>query len=149
MGVLNVHHPDILEFIDAKKENTSGQGPLHNFNISVAVTEEFIQAYKEDTTFKLVAPHTGEVVGELNAREVMHKIAENAWRTGDPGIIFDAVVTSLISRDEYYSRQSVRFVEDTFGGSLPKFLTAFISGKKISRQQVEELKRLIDEYKED
>jgi len=52
----------------------------------------------------------------------------------------DAVVTSLISRDEYYSRQSVRFVEDTFGGSLPKFLTAFISGKKISRQQVEELK---------
>jgi len=56
MGVLNVHHPDILEFIDAKKENTSGQGPLHNFNISVAVTEEFIQAYKEDTTFKLVAP---------------------------------------------------------------------------------------------
>lgn len=55
----------------------------------------------------------------------------------------DAVVTSLISRDEYYSRQSVRFVEDTFGGSLPKFLTAFISGKKISRQQVEELKRLI------
>jgi len=42
MGVLNVHHPDILEFIDAKKENTSGQGPLHNFNISVAVTEEFI-----------------------------------------------------------------------------------------------------------
>lgn len=61
----------------------------------------------------------------------------------------DAVVTSLISRDEYYSRQSVRFVEDTFGGSLPKFLTAFISGKKISRQQVEELKRLIDEYKED
>jgi len=60
----------------------------------------------------------------------------------------DAVVTSLISRDEYYSRQSVRFVEDTFGGSLPKFLTAFISGKKISRQQVEELKRLIDEYKE-
>jgi len=61
----------------------------------------------------------------------------------------DAVVTSLISSDEYYSRQSVRFVEDTFGGSLPKFLTAFISGKKISRQQVEELKRLIDEYKED
>lgn len=61
----------------------------------------------------------------------------------------DAVVTSLISRDEYYSRQSVRFVEDTFGGSLTKFLTAFISGKKISRQQVEELKRLIDEYKED
>lgn len=60
----------------------------------------------------------------------------------------NAVVTSLISRDEYYARQSIWFVEDTFGGSLPKFLTAFISGKKISRQQAEELKRLIDEHKE-
>jgi predicted transcriptional regulator len=60
----------------------------------------------------------------------------------------NAVVTSLISRDEYYAKQSIWFVEDTFGGSLPKFLTAFISGKKISRQQAEELKRLIDEHKE-
>ena len=60
----------------------------------------------------------------------------------------NAVVTSLISRDEYYAKQSIWFVEDTFGGSLPKFLTAFISGKKISRQQAEELKRLIDEHKD-
>ena len=60
----------------------------------------------------------------------------------------NAVVTSLISRDEYYAKQSIWFVDDTFGGSLPKFLTAFISGKKISRQQAEELKRMIDEHKE-
>jgi BlaI family penicillinase repressor len=60
----------------------------------------------------------------------------------------NAVVSSLITRDEYYSKQSIRFVEDTFGGSLPKFLTAFICGKKISKQQAEELKRLIDEHKE-
>ncbi|MDI9513885.1 MAG: BlaI/MecI/CopY family transcriptional regulator [Bacillota bacterium] len=60
----------------------------------------------------------------------------------------NAVVTSLISRDEYYARQSIWFVEDTFGGSLPRFLTAFISGKRLSRQQAEELKRLIDEHKE-
>ncbi|WP_265446698.1 BlaI/MecI/CopY family transcriptional regulator [Acetivibrio straminisolvens] len=60
----------------------------------------------------------------------------------------DAMVTSLITKDEYYAKQSVLFVEDTFGGSLPKFLTAFISGKKISKQQAEELKRLIDEHKE-
>ena len=100
MGVLNVHHPDILEFIDAKKENISGQGPLHNFNISVAVTEEFIKAYKENTPFKLIAPHTGEVVGELSAREVMHKIAENAWRTGDPGIIFIDRINKLDYLDD-------------------------------------------------
>ena len=61
----------------------------------------------------------------------------------------NAVVSSLISKDEYYSRQSIRFVEDTFGGSLPRFLTAFISGRKLTRQQAEELKSLIDEHKED
>ena len=60
----------------------------------------------------------------------------------------NAVVSSLISKDEYYTNQSIRFVEDTFGGSLPKFLTSFISGKKLSNHQAEELKRLIDEHKE-
>jgi predicted transcriptional regulator len=60
----------------------------------------------------------------------------------------NAVVSSLITKDEYYAKQSIRFVENTFGGSLPKFLTAFISGKKLSNHQAEELKRLIDEHKE-
>lgn len=59
----------------------------------------------------------------------------------------NAVVSSLISKDKYYANQSIRFVEDTFGGSLPKFLTSFISGKKLSNHQAEELKRLIDEHK--
>ncbi|MGE4485731.1 MAG: BlaI/MecI/CopY family transcriptional regulator [Oscillospiraceae bacterium] len=57
----------------------------------------------------------------------------------------NAVVTSVIKKDEFYARQSRRFVEDTFGGSLPKFLTAFIGGKKLSDRQAEELKKLIDE----
>lgn len=61
----------------------------------------------------------------------------------------NAVVTSRISRDDYNAGQSIRFVEDTFGGSLPKFLTAFIGQKRLSRKQVEELKKLIDDYKED
>ncbi len=60
----------------------------------------------------------------------------------------NTVVSSLITKDEYYARQSIRFVEDTFGGSLPKFLTAFISGKKLGKHQAEELKKLIDEHKE-
>ncbi|TAH68294.1 MAG: BlaI/MecI/CopY family transcriptional regulator [Anaerolineaceae bacterium] len=59
----------------------------------------------------------------------------------------NAVVSSLISKEEYQAKQSIRFVEDTFGGSLPKFLTAFISGKKLTNHQAEELKRLIDEHK--
>ena len=60
----------------------------------------------------------------------------------------NAVVTSLVTKNEYYAKQSIRFVEDTFGGSLPRFLTAFMRGKKLSKKQAEELKRLIDEHKE-
>ncbi len=60
----------------------------------------------------------------------------------------NAVVSSLITKDEYYAKQSIRFVEDTFGGSLPKFLTSFIGTKKLSKHQAEELKKLIDEHKE-
>lgn len=60
----------------------------------------------------------------------------------------NSVVSSLITRDEYYAKQSRSFVEDTFGGSLPKFLAAFIGGKKLSKHQAEELKKLIDEHKE-
>lgn len=60
----------------------------------------------------------------------------------------NAVVSSLITKDKYYAKQSIRFVEDTFGGSLPKFLTAFMGGKKLSKHQAEELKKLIDAHKE-
>lgn len=60
----------------------------------------------------------------------------------------NAVVSSRITKDEYYAKQSICFVEDTFGGSLPKFLTAFIGAKKLSKHQAEELKKLIDEHKE-
>ncbi|WP_313340119.1 BlaI/MecI/CopY family transcriptional regulator [Sedimentibacter sp.] len=60
----------------------------------------------------------------------------------------NTVVTSINTKEEYYANQSIRFVEDTFGGSLPKFLTAFIGGKKLSNHQAEELKKLIDDHKE-
>ena len=61
----------------------------------------------------------------------------------------NAIVSSLIKRDEFYARQSRHFVEDTFGGSLPKFLSAFIGSERLSKRQAEELKRLIDDYKEE
>nr|WP_307989753.1 BlaI/MecI/CopY family transcriptional regulator [uncultured Niameybacter sp.] len=60
----------------------------------------------------------------------------------------DAIVSSVITKEQYYAKQSIRFVEDTFGGSLPKFLTAFMGGRKLNKHQAEELKKLIDEYKE-
>ncbi|MEW9125253.1 MAG: BlaI/MecI/CopY family transcriptional regulator, partial [Thermotaleaceae bacterium] len=58
------------------------------------------------------------------------------------------VVSSLITKEAYYAKQSIYFVEDTFGGSLPRFLTAFMGGRKLSKHQAEELKKLIDEHKE-
>lgn len=61
----------------------------------------------------------------------------------------NTLVSSLITKDEFYARKSRRFVEDTFGGSLPKFITAFIGGSKLSDRQVEELKKLIDQHKEE
>lgn len=57
-----------------------------------------------------------------------------------------AEVTSLISKEEFYSYKSRKFVEDSFGGSIPRFLTAFMGGKKLTQKQAEEIKQLIDEY---
>ncbi len=84
MGVLGVHHPDILEFISAKQR----EGFLTNFNISVAADETFIRAVREDAEIDLVNPRNGRKTGSLRARPVMEAIASSAWRTGDPGMIF-------------------------------------------------------------
>jgi len=83
MGVLRVDHPDILKFIDCKRE-----GEITNFNISVAATDEFMDALEKDETYALVDPHTREVTERLRARDVFNRIVENAWATGDPGMIF-------------------------------------------------------------
>ncbi|MBI3079104.1 MAG: vitamin B12-dependent ribonucleotide reductase, partial [Deltaproteobacteria bacterium] len=83
MGILRVDHPDVLEFIDSKLD-----GGITNFNISVTATDVFMQAVLHDTEYDLVAPHTGQVVGRLRAREVFDRIIKAAWRTGDPGMIF-------------------------------------------------------------
>lgn len=84
MGILNVDHPDILEFITSKEDPKA----FTNFNISVAVTGSFMQAVEADGDYNLVNPNTGAVEGRLNARQVFCKIIDMAWRTGDPGIIF-------------------------------------------------------------
>ncbi len=83
MGVLRIDHPDILHFIGCKED-----GDFANFNISVALTEEFMESVKAGTAYGLKNPRTGEPAGELDAREVYDRIVEMAWATGDPGIIF-------------------------------------------------------------
>jgi ribonucleoside-diphosphate reductase alpha chain len=84
MGILNIDHPDIMKFITAKEDMTA----LTNFNISVALTADFMEAVKAGADYELVNPRTKEVTGKLNAKEVFDKIVDMAWRTGDPGIVF-------------------------------------------------------------
>ncbi len=84
MGILYVTHPDILEFITAK----SMEGMLTNFNISVAVTEEFMKTVLNESEYGLINPRTKEVVKKLRAKDVFDLIITMAWKTGDPGLIF-------------------------------------------------------------
>jgi len=84
MAILNVDHPDIMEFITAKDDPTA----FTNFNLSVAVTAEFMEAVKAGSGYNLVNPRTKKVVAKLNAKEVFDKIVDMAWKTGDPGIVF-------------------------------------------------------------
>lgn len=84
MGILRVDHPDILEFIQCKKNDKE----ITNFNISVGITEKFMEAVEKDEEYQLLEPHTKQVKGTLKAREVFDLIVDMAWNNGEPGIIF-------------------------------------------------------------
>lgn len=84
MGILRVDHPDIFDFITAKER----EGVLSNFNISVGITDAFMNAVEEDGEYDLINPRTGKVVKKVKARDVFDLIVTMAWRTGDPGMVF-------------------------------------------------------------
>jgi ribonucleoside-diphosphate reductase alpha chain len=92
MGILRVDHPDIMEFVTCKDDTTK----ITNFNISVAVTDAFMEAVEADAPYDLHHPKTGKVVGQLRAREVWEKIIHGAWKTGEPGVFF-------IDKANYYN----------------------------------------------
>ncbi len=84
MGILRVDHPDILSFITCKDDNSK----FNNFNISVALTDEFMLAVDEDRSYDLINPRTKKITDSLKAKEVFNLIVEHAWKNGEPGIVF-------------------------------------------------------------
>ncbi len=84
MGILSVDHPDIMDFISAKDNSSQ----LNNFNLSVALTDVFMKALKENGEYDLINPHNKKPVRKLKARDVFDSIVNHAWNNGEPGIIF-------------------------------------------------------------
>lgn len=84
MGVLRVDHPDIMEFVNLKRKADE----MTNFNLSVGLTKEFMEALKKDGEYSLISPRMRKEVGRLKAREVFDAIVNAAWETGDPGVLF-------------------------------------------------------------
>ena len=84
MGILRIDHPDILEFVTCKDSNNR----LNNFNISVGLTESFMKAVEEDNEFELLNPRSRKAIASLRARSVFETIVKQAWKNGEPGIVF-------------------------------------------------------------
>ncbi len=84
MGILRCDHPDILEFINCKTDSEA----ITNFNVSVALTDAFMQAVEKGSDYDLVNPRSGRKTGSLKAREVFELIARKAWANGEPGVVF-------------------------------------------------------------
>jgi ribonucleoside-diphosphate reductase alpha chain len=84
MGILRVDHPDIESFIRMKRNGRN----VNNFNISVAVTDEFVRAVKADRTYAIYNPYFKKKVGRKKARKIFDMIVESAWAVGDPGLVF-------------------------------------------------------------
>ncbi|MGH7461120.1 MAG: ribonucleotide reductase N-terminal alpha domain-containing protein, partial [Longimicrobiales bacterium] len=84
MGILRVDHPDIRDFITCKLDVTQ----VTNFNISVAITDAFMEAVKQGARYDLISPRNGEVIGREDAREIFDIIVHGAWATGEPGVYF-------------------------------------------------------------
>ncbi len=120
MGILRVDHPDIMEFISCKDDTSE----VTNFNISVAITDNFMQAVKEKKNYQLLNPLTGKahvkdgVVVELDANELFDSIIEHAWRTGEPGIVF---IDRMNRRNPTYPHETIEATNPCGEQPLPPY----------------------------
>ena len=149
MAVLRVDHPDILEFIRAKEK----PGFLENFNISVAVTDEFMRAAHLGEKIDLINPRNSQVAGHLDARETMGRIAECAWAGGDPGMIFIDRINSAhplpgtIESTNPCGEQPLLPYESCNLGSIN--LARLVRNGELDRQRLEELVGLAVRFLDD
>ncbi|MFH4964024.1 adenosylcobalamin-dependent ribonucleoside-diphosphate reductase [Gaetbulibacter sp. M235] len=91
MGILNVNHPDIEEFITSK----SSKNAIQNFNISVGITDDFMKAVQNNSDWELINPRTKRAIKILKAKKIWQLIVNEAWKTGDPGLIFLNTINDL------------------------------------------------------
>ncbi|NHI90462.1 MAG: adenosylcobalamin-dependent ribonucleoside-diphosphate reductase [Candidatus Thorarchaeota archaeon] len=143
MAILRCDHPDIMEFISCKSDKQS----FRNFNISIALTEKFIDALQKDEDIELVAPNNSEVTQSISARVVFDAIVHNAWSTGDPGIIFIDRINDehplsgdLIESTNPCGEQPLLPYESCVLGSIN--LSRMVKEREINWQRLEEVVRL-------
>jgi predicted transcriptional regulator len=110
------------------------------------------ETYLAELLWKLAPIHSPKVVA-ITAEAMKWKKSTTYTvlkKLCDKGIFKNeyALVTALLTRDEFYAGQSVKYIDETYGGSLPKFITSFVSGRKLTNEQADEIQRLIDEHRE-
>jgi len=151
MGILRVDHPDIEEFVAIKKN----PGELNNFNLSVAVTDSFMTACREDGAFALVNPRNGREVRRVQALTLLDLIARCAWESGEPGLVFLDTINranptphvGVIEATNPCGEQPLLPYESCCLGSIN--LAKFVSGGNIDRERLARLVHLAVRFLDD
>lgn len=149
MAVLRADHPDILEFVRAKEK----PGRLQNFNLSVGITDDLMRKARSGERFDLTNPRSGEVTKTVEARQLLREIAANAWRRGDPGVLFlDRINEShplpgIIEATNPCGEQPLLPFESCNLGSLN--LSRFIERGEVDWDRLEETARLAVRFLDD